>query len=107
MEDHKEAILGEQTIELGRVSSDDEIAGIQEIPSSYLLKREFLSKHSTFESFDELLKQGGFTVESPEDFQALLGNDFDAYIASATTFKTWDSMIETASKDYFENKLGL
>jgi hypothetical protein len=45
-----------------------------------LLTTEFMKTYTNFSSFTELLDNGGYTINSNEDFQNILGDEFDIYI---------------------------
>lgn len=79
----------------------------QAVPLSELLNDNFISEHSTFASFDELLKASPFKVETKEDFEAIPDTDWDTYIAANTSFESWEEMQQQAANAFLLKKIGL
>lgn len=81
-----------------------ELAGTHEVPLSDLLSREFLQGHTSFSSFDELLKAGGFHADTTEEFEAIPETELDAHVARCSAFSTWHEMLEEAAAEYFQRR---
>jgi hypothetical protein len=62
-----------------------------------------MSKHSSFKSFEEFLVKGNFQVKTYEDIDNLSDELFDRHIARETNFASWQSMLDTANKEYDGN----
>ena len=80
-----------------------------EIPIEELLSRRFMTKHSRYGSFEELVRAGGF-VESNEPltadtFRAIPDDDWDKWILRATAFANWEEMQKAAADDYISRKV--
>lgn len=77
---------------------------IQEDPNHIsldeLLNESFMSKHSSFKSFGELLEKGNFQVNTHEDIANIPDELFDRHIARETDFPNWKSMLDTATMEY-------
>lgn len=71
----------------------------QEIPFEDLFSTAFMKKHTNASCFNEFLEQGNFKVESQSDFEAIPDDIFDAYVASATDFDTWEDMLNEAATE--------
>lgn len=80
--------------------------GRREVPFSDLFTPEFMRKHTSFSTFNELLKAGGFQVETSEDFEAIPDAEFDAHISATTKFPSWEAMLEEATSQYVTRMLG-
>jgi len=72
-----------------------------------LFSPAFMEEHTQLESFEELFKRGGFTVSSPEDFEAIPEDEWDAVVAAHTEFEDWKAMQEAAAAAWFAKGLGL
>jgi hypothetical protein len=66
------------------------------IPLDQLLSDDFMSRRTPFASFNDMLQQSGFQVETPEDFQRILGDKWDHFIAQHTSFTSWEEMLRVA-----------
>ncbi len=84
----------------------EELDGDHEVPFSELFTEPFMRKYTSFASFDDLLKAGGFHAETTEEFEAIPDELFDAHIAATTQFASWEDMLERATTDYVSRKLG-
>ncbi len=71
-----------------------------------LFPASFMRKYTSFSSMDELLKAGGFSVESQEDFEAISSSEFDVCVAAHTKFKNWEEMLDEATSQFALKKLG-
>jgi hypothetical protein len=77
------------------------------VPLSDLLNDDFISEHSSFASFNELLAKSPFKVETKEDFEAIPDAKWDSYIAANTSFESWEEMQHQAATKYLAKQLGL
>lgn len=81
--------------------------GSHEIPLPELLTPQFLQKYTNVSSHEELIEKSGFKVESAEDFKAIPDDEWDAYIRSISSFKSWHAMLSEAGTAWATKKLGL
>ncbi|HEY2493338.1 MAG TPA: hypothetical protein VGI33_10550 [Paenibacillus sp.] len=65
-----------------------------------LFNEAFMSKHSSYKSFDEFLIKGNFQVKTEEDVNNIPDELFDRHIDRETEFANWKSMLETANMEY-------
>ena len=84
----------------------EELDGTHEVPLDDLLARSFMRKHSRFSSFEKFLDASPFTVETPEDFEAIPDAEMDAYVSSVTDFDSWEDMLGEATQEYISRKMG-
>lgn len=70
-----------------------------------LMNEAFVSNHSKYKSFDELLSSSPFTVETAEDFKAIPDEQWDRFIDENTDFDTWESMQRAAFKHYVKGEV--
>ncbi|MEK3720089.1 MULTISPECIES: hypothetical protein [unclassified Paenibacillus] len=77
---------------------------IQEDPNHVsldkLFNESFMSKHSSFKSFDEFLEKGNFQVKTQEDINNIHDELFDRHVVRETDFASWKSMLDTANVEY-------
>lgn len=84
----------------------EELDGVHNVPFSELFTPTFMRKYTTFASFAELLKAGGFQAETSEEFESIPDEPFDRHIANTTSFHSWEDMLNTATEEYISRKLG-
>jgi len=65
-----------------------------------LFNESFMSKHSSFKSFDEFVENGNFQVKTMEDVAIIPEELFDRHVDRKTNFSNWKSMLETATMEY-------
>lgn len=77
---------------------------IQEDPNHIaldeLFNESFMSKHSSFKSFEEFLGKGNFQVETEEDINNIPDELFDRHVVRETDFADWKSMLNAATMEY-------
>ena len=81
--------------------------GSHKIPITQLLNESFMIQNTSFGSFDAMVKESGFRVESADDFAAIPDEKWDAFIAKATRFADWQAMLQAAGADWAKKELGL
>jgi hypothetical protein len=70
-----------------------------------LFTPSFMSRYSRFSSFEELIKAGGFRVESEGDFRAIPDSEWEAVVQRETTFASWEAMQATAASEWVQRQL--
>ncbi|MGF7046542.1 hypothetical protein J2T13_001040 [Paenibacillus sp. DS2015] len=65
-----------------------------------LFNEAFMSKYSSYKNFDEFLIKGNFQVKTEEDVNNIPDELFDRHVNRETKFANWESMLETANKEY-------
>ena len=83
-----------------------ELSGSHNVPLVDLFTDAFMSEHTRFSSFGEMLESGGFSVNSQEEFDAIPQELLDRHVASSTDFDSWGAMVEAGAQEYFARKLG-
>lgn len=68
---------------------------------------DFVSRHTSFATLDEMFTASGFQVETQEDFAALPVNEWNEFIRSVSGFDGWQSMLGAAGQEWARRKLGL
>jgi hypothetical protein len=81
----------------------EELSGTHQVPLSDVLTADFVSSHSPYADFDELLAAVGVTTK--EEFEALPDADFDAFLAANTEFESWLEMQKQGMAKYAKAKL--
>lgn len=84
-----------------------ELEGKNTVSFDELFTDEFMKKHSTFSSLDEMLDKSTFTVNSKEDFAAIPDEEWDTYVKTTTDFSSWEDMMSEAQGEYVASKLNL
>lgn len=83
-----------------------ELSRTTQVSFGELFTPSFMLKHTSFSSMDELLKAGGYIIESQEDFKNIPDSEFDKHIAATTNFRNWEEMLSEATAQYAAGKLG-
>jgi hypothetical protein len=65
-----------------------------------LFNKSFMSKHSSFTSFVDFLEKGNFQANTLEEINNIHGELFDRHVVRETDFSDWQSMLDTANKEY-------
>ena len=94
--------------ELKRLSeSAKELDGEQSVTFGELFTQSFMSEHTTFGSFENLLSAGNFKAETDDEFDAIPESELDSHVSKTTNFSDWEDMLGTAVEEYTLKKLGL
>jgi len=72
-----------------------------------LFNKKFMSKYTIFNSFEELLTNGNYEVNSKKDFADIPEKEFDKYLTHCTKFTSWKEMYSKAGHEYFDSFLNL
>ncbi|WP_438448127.1 hypothetical protein [Gorillibacterium sp. sgz5001074] len=65
-----------------------------------LFSEAFMSRHSSYDSFDAFLEKGNFQAKTHEDIAKIPDELFDRHIARETDFPDWKSMLNAATQEY-------
>jgi len=84
----------------------EELSQKNQVSFAELFPPSFMQKNTSFSSMDELIKAGGFKVESQEDFESIPEAEFDKHIAANSKFKNWEDMLNEAYSQYISPKIG-
>jgi len=85
----------------------EELGNKKSIRLDELINDGFVSSHSKYKNFDELLSSSHFNVETAKDFEAVAANaEWDAYIANNTNFSSWEEMQVSALRLYVKSQVG-
>lgn len=92
--------------ELSRLEKNAEnLSKKESVTFSELFNRKFLSKHSSFTSFDDLAEKSPFTINNEEDFKAIPDDEWEKFITESTDFSSWDDMQSEAHTAWIEHNL--
>ncbi|MUG86896.1 hypothetical protein GNP92_11145 [Paenibacillus timonensis] len=72
------------------------------ISLSSLFHESFMRKHSSHNSFEEFLEKGNFQAETHEDINNINDELLNRHVVRETDFASWNSMLDTATKEYSE-----
>ena len=85
----------------------EELSGPHVVSFNELFSVEFMEEHTQFSSFNQMLKTGGFQIESPKDFEALPEELLDKHVAATTDFDSWEDMLQAGTERYVLEKLDI
>jgi GMP synthase PP-ATPase subunit len=71
-----------------------------QISLDMLFNESFMSKYSSFKSFNEFLMKGNFQADTVEEINNIPEELFDRHVARETKFANWKSMLDQANMDY-------
>ncbi|MCH2089766.1 MAG: hypothetical protein MK175_21515 [Pseudoalteromonas sp.] len=83
----------------------EKLDGRNTVNLAELLNDGFVSSHSNFKSFDDLLSASPFKATTPDEFDAIPNEQWDEYIAKVTNFDSWEDMQKRALDTYIHRKL--
>ena len=83
----------------------ESLDGQHSIPLTDLFHPQFMARHTSFQTIDEMLSASGFDVQSQEDFAAIPDGEWDGFVAERTEFKSWDEMKGAAAEEWASSKL--
>jgi len=81
-----------------------ELDGEHNVSFDELFDSSFIRQHTAYTSFEELLEDGGYSIETQEDFEAIPDNAFDRHIQENTSFNSWQDMQEAAAGSWLKKK---
>lgn len=81
----------------------EKLQGSREVSLTEIITDDFVSSHSKYAGFDELLADIGVTTK--EEFIALPDEKFDAFLAANTEFESWVDMQKQGAAAYARSKL--
>lgn len=94
--------------ELSRLENNAEkLSKKDSVDFSELFNPDFLLKHSSFSSFNELADKSPFTINSDKDFEAIPDDEWDKFIKENTDFHNWEEMFSEATDEWLTKELGL
>lgn len=85
---------------LDNLSSSVESLNNSSVPSDELFTKDFLSHHSSLNSFDEFIALGNFHLGTQDDFDSIPESALDALVVSNTDFESWKDMLNSAISEY-------
>jgi len=80
----------------------------QQIPLPDLFTTNFMMRNTDFKSIEEFFEVGNWNM-SKESLNALFTHsekELDPFVAKHTSFKTWEDMLGSATREYVKNSLG-
>ena len=80
--------------------------GTHSVPVSELMTPSFMHRYTNFATFETMLEASGFKAETTAEFESIPNDQWDAFIAGATRFPNWQSMLNEAGKDWATKQLG-
>jgi len=97
--------IDELTKELDALSKKAESLN-GEVSFDALFTEKFMRSCSRYNTFYQLLDDGGFDYSSDEAFEAIDESQLDSFIDQNTTFESWEDFEAAATELYAQNKLG-
>lgn len=97
--------LNRQLGEMQRKS--EEASGIESVPIEELLSTSFMSTHTNFDSFTEMVEKSGNEPTTDEEWSTLLASkEWDTFISKNTLFQGWEALLAEAAKERIIQQLG-
>jgi len=85
------------------------LEGTRSVALRDLVTAAFLKAHTRFRSLEEMAREGGFLAPgetlTAEQFESFPGDTWDAWIAKATPFPDWRSLLDVAAAEYVKRWL--
>ena len=76
-----------------------------EVPLNELFPTSFMSKHTHFDSIEEMFEESEFEVETEEEAAEIIGTEeWDEFINNSTRFGGWESMLKKASQKWMADQ---
>ncbi|RCX11256.1 hypothetical protein DFR58_12629 [Anaerobacterium chartisolvens] len=75
------------------------------LPLNELMDEAFMQSSSRFKSFDDMLDNCGYKVETEQDFIDIPEAEWDLFIKNNTSFNGWAEMQQKAADEYTYKKL--
>jgi hypothetical protein len=69
-----------------------------------LFNQSFINRNSSYNNFGALMEKGDFQVETLEDIDNIPEELLDGFVARETDFSSWKMMLDTAKREYDQNK---
>ena len=94
--------------ELNRLSQNaKELDGTNQVPLVELFNPSFMHKYTEFDSFEDMLEQSQWTVETQEDLEAIPEDRFDRYVREHTQFPDSEEMMGVAAEQWTADQMSL
>lgn len=84
-----------------------EIDGDNEIPFNELFPSNFISTHTDYSTMEDFTSASGLDFSSQEAYGDIDESVLDNFVASHSTFDSWEDMLAGASERWIAKKLGL
>lgn len=84
----------------------DELDGKQ-VSYADLFPEDFMSEFTKFSGLKDFFDAGGFHITNGNEITSLPKSKLDAYVATATPFKSWKEMMNKATSDYIIRQVNL
>jgi hypothetical protein len=70
-----------------------------------IMNNDFMKKHTSFRTVEELFEKSEFKIETQEDFENLSEDKVDIFIKENTKFNSWEEILNEASCEYISKQL--
>ena len=81
------------------------LKGTNKVAMKTLFNPGFMRRNTKYSSFDEMVGQSPFQVQTVEDFKAIPDKEWDAFISKNTRFSGWRQMLQSASAEMIKKEL--
>jgi hypothetical protein len=78
---------------------------VNHVSLEMLFNEDFMSRCSSFKSFEEFVQKGNFVVKTQEDISNIPDELFDRHVDRETNFLDWKSMFDKANAEYAARQL--
>ncbi len=77
-----------------------DLSGTTSVPLTDIYSDTFFQKHTPFQSFQDFLEKGGFTVNSQEDLDNISDEDLNKFTNENTNFESFEKLQELAVAEF-------
>lgn len=85
----------------------DKLSKRDSVKFSELFSPSFMRRYTSYSSIDELFKDGGFDVNSMDDFLAISERELDNHIREKTSFSSWSKLKKKAGQLWMKKQIEL
>lgn len=83
------------------------LGNVDRVPVSELFTPEFMRRHTDFQTFDEMVAESRYNVESLGDVDRIPEARWDEVVRCGTGFESWAAMRRLAEEGWVRRELGL
>ncbi|TFI70094.1 hypothetical protein [Carnobacterium divergens] len=83
-----------------------ELDGDNEIPFNELFTSNFISKHTDYSTIEDFTSASGLDFSSQEAIEDINESVLDNFVASNSTFDSWEDMLASAIEEWVAKKMG-
>lgn len=83
----------------------ERLDGENSVPLAELFDPTFMRTHTEFTSFEEMLEESPWEIETQDDFEAIPEPEFDVFVREHTGFTSFEEMQQVAGNEWVRREL--